>query len=191
MSIAGWSTQQLAEFMAAISTLPDEESLTRHAVERAAEGLEAEVGAMISGTRVVTAVGFPAGGIPEAELLAAANGETLQIPGVGPGTVAVAPLDDTMPGQLLLARAGGEPFTHEEMSLLRGMARVVALTLRMLRLLAAERGLREKTQREIRDRKQAEDQLAHQALHDGLTGLANRNLVMDRLDHALALARRS
>jgi diguanylate cyclase (GGDEF)-like protein len=77
------------------------------------------------------------------------------------------------------------------MSLLRGMARVVALTLRMLRLLAAERGLREKTQREIRDRKQAEDQLAHQALHDGLTGLANRNLVMDRLDHALALARRS
>ena len=36
------------------------------------------------------------------------------------------------------------------------------------------------------DRIDTEDRLAHQALHDGLTGLPNRTLLLDRLDHALA-----
>ena len=37
----------------------------------------------------------------------------------------------------------------------------------------------------ITDRKDLEDQLRHQALHDPLTGLANRVLFVDRLAHAL------
>jgi diguanylate cyclase (GGDEF)-like protein/PAS domain S-box-containing protein len=40
--------------------------------------------------------------------------------------------------------------------------------------------------RDVTERKVLEDQLAHQASHDALTGLANRTLFRDRLHHALA-----
>jgi diguanylate cyclase (GGDEF)-like protein/PAS domain S-box-containing protein len=44
---------------------------------------------------------------------------------------------------------------------------------------------------DITDRKRAEEELAHQALHDHLTGLPNRALLLDRLQQALARSRRS
>ena len=44
---------------------------------------------------------------------------------------------------------------------------------------------------DISDRKDLEDQLRHQALHDPLTGLANRVLFVDRLSHALVRRQRA
>jgi len=47
------------------------------------------------------------------------------------------------------------------------------------------------SQTDITDRKMAEEQLQHDALHDALTGLPNRTLFMDRLGLAIARAKRS
>jgi PAS domain S-box-containing protein len=44
--------------------------------------------------------------------------------------------------------------------------------------------------RDITERKRAEEMLAHNAFHDGLTNLANRTLLLDRLGRALATSRR-
>jgi diguanylate cyclase (GGDEF)-like protein/PAS domain S-box-containing protein len=46
------------------------------------------------------------------------------------------------------------------------------------------------TARDVGERKALLDQLAHQAFHDPLTGLANRALFHDRVMHAITLARR-
>jgi diguanylate cyclase (GGDEF)-like protein/PAS domain S-box-containing protein len=44
--------------------------------------------------------------------------------------------------------------------------------------------------RDVTERKKFEDLLSHRALHDPLTGLANRQLILDRTDRMLARARR-
>jgi PAS domain S-box-containing protein len=44
--------------------------------------------------------------------------------------------------------------------------------------------------RDITERKQAEEMLVHTVFHDGLTNLPNRALFLDRLQHALTLSKR-
>jgi diguanylate cyclase (GGDEF)-like protein/PAS domain S-box-containing protein len=46
------------------------------------------------------------------------------------------------------------------------------------------------SQTDITGRKRSEEKLAHDALHDALTGLPNRSLFMDRLSQAMAFKRR-
>ena len=45
--------------------------------------------------------------------------------------------------------------------------------------------------RDITERKKFEELLSHRALHDPLTGLANRQLILDRAEQMLVRARRT
>ena len=47
------------------------------------------------------------------------------------------------------------------------------------------------TCQDITERKQLQDEIEHMAFHDSLTGLANRTLLLNRLEHALAVQARS
>jgi diguanylate cyclase (GGDEF)-like protein/PAS domain S-box-containing protein len=63
----------------------------------------------------------------------------------------------------------------------------VECTMRDLRDDSTVRGL-VLTVRDVTERRRLENDLAHQAFHDGLTGLANRVLFRNRLEHAFAVA---
>jgi diguanylate cyclase (GGDEF)-like protein len=150
--VASWSAQQLAEFLAALSPCEDEARAIRTAVERAAESLEAEVGALVRDGEVIAAVGFPQGRVPFEALLAVASGtaRSILIPGHGSAVTIAVQLGDEDDGTLVLARAGDDGFLPEEATVVRGMARVLCLTLRTLRVLTGERALLESLQQRRR-----------------------------------------
>nr|MDQ4041333.1 sensor domain-containing diguanylate cyclase [Actinomycetota bacterium] len=129
-----WSTQQLADFLALVSSFADEASAVRGAIERAADALDAEVGALVRGGEVLDSIGFPAGTDVAAALARVATAESSRanLPRLGRCSVVAADLEGDDSGRLLVARLGETTFSREEADLLRSMARVLTLTRRML-----------------------------------------------------------
>jgi diguanylate cyclase (GGDEF)-like protein/PAS domain S-box-containing protein len=72
-------------------------------------------------------------------------------------------------GVLMAESSRSHAFTHDDQTFLRALANMLA---------------------EAIDERRAQEQIAHHALHDALTGLPNRVLFADLLRHALARARR-
>src|SRR5688572_16362572 len=130
-----WSTQQLTDFVVAVTDAATEDEALREAVGRLAEALDAEVVAVVRDGRVAASHGWAEGEIPVTELLsAAARGEGLvEIPGSGPFPAVLADLGESPGDCVLLARAAEPEFNAVESGLLRGMARTLALALRTLR----------------------------------------------------------
>jgi len=166
--LGSWSVHQLVEFLAAVSEDQDEHSALLRAAELASETIGAELGAVIVDGAVAAAVGFGTGTVPGPELLAATLGTSEAVlPGIGPCHLAVAEvLGDA--DRLLVGRLT-DTFGAEERNLLAGMGRVLGLSLRTLRILAAERDLRV-----------AQEQLAEERLRS-VTSLQERQLLLETL----------
>jgi diguanylate cyclase (GGDEF)-like protein/PAS domain S-box-containing protein len=155
-SAANWSTQQLAEFLALVSTRTDAAAAVQSGVERAAEAFEAEVGALVGDGAVRASIGFPANAVPAQDIaMVAAGRDWIDVPGLGRLHAVSVALEENGDTSLVIARRE-DAFDQEELGLLRSMGRVLTLTLRMLHGLAAERMLRENAERERAEREQAE-----------------------------------
>jgi diguanylate cyclase (GGDEF)-like protein/PAS domain S-box-containing protein len=152
-----WSAHQLAEFLSAISGHRDRAEAVRHGAERAGEALEAEVAAFVDGDSIVASAGFPPGQTPDAELVEAVEAglTLLDLPLLGRCSVASTPIGAEGTRSLLVARQGEDGFTREEDQLLRGMARVLALTLENLTVLERERALQQRTRKIIETAQEA------------------------------------
>ena len=145
-----WSTQQLGAFLAFVSSLSGEPTVIERAIERAAEILDAEVGALIDGGQAVAAVGVPAARLSATPLAELSEGltSTAEFPGIGECVAVAVPLEPDLPHRLLIARSETRSFDDDEIDLIRGMARVIAVALRTRDLLDAERALREQSERQ-------------------------------------------
>ena len=145
------ATQQLTEFLAVVADRPDEAAAQHAAVECASRALDADLAVLTVDGGVVAAVGLPEDEIPGYALTAGylvGHPATLRTGGVE-YTLAVAPLGGSSSGMLVLGRAS-HPFSDEEVCLLRGMARVLELSLQALHLVESERRLLDSMQRRQR-----------------------------------------
>jgi diguanylate cyclase (GGDEF)-like protein len=178
-----WSTHQLTEFFAAVCSPQDERAAITIAVERAAEVLEAEVGAVLRGDRVEVARGVDRDLLDGA--LPPGPASLLSLPGLDDLNIGTARFGAEPRGALMVARAG-DPLDPEERQLLQAMAQTLGLALDNIALLTAERRLREEREREAAERL-ALVEAVREARHDSLTGLPTRVLFLEILTEKLRL----
>ncbi|HEX6871046.1 MAG TPA: EAL domain-containing protein [Micromonosporaceae bacterium] len=134
-----WSTSQLVEYLAALSAQRDELSVLRAAVERVIESLDAEVGMVFGAGTAPVVVGLCSDAAARDELMAAAGDGRPEVwlDDLGRCRIAVAAFDVGEESlRLLVARAGRAEFLPAEMLLLRGMAWMLDLALRQLRVVS-------------------------------------------------------
>jgi PAS domain S-box-containing protein len=170
-SAGNWSIQQLTGFLAMVSSAADERTASRVAVERAAEALGAEVGALLRRGEVVASVGFRRDPMFEAALASVAEGNTgrLMAPGLEDRPALAITVEADSAARLVFARESERDFAADEVYLARGMAHVLGLSLRLFRLAAEER----------RQRREAETQ--SQLNQRLLDSLQERQELLERL----------
>ena len=165
MSETPWSLLVLSELLSTFR-VDDPQALGR-VVNRVAEAVDAEVAALIEAATIQHAIGLREADRQTLLELAPKRLPVQQLP-AGMLHLYWAPMEAEA---VLVVGRLAEPFTLEERSLLRAMGRSVELCNQVLRALSAERMARQAA--------------LEQALHDPLTGLPNRLLVLQRLEELL------
>jgi signal transduction histidine kinase len=183
MQPSPWFPQQLVAFLEAVWSAATETTAAVMAVERAAEALDAEVAAIVSGDRVIAAVGYPEGEVPLEELnrlMTDGTAGELTVPGAGLAPVAATAMHYPPGAKLVIARAGPDGgLRQDEASLLQGMARVTSMAMRTQRLLDDERAAREESDRQASENARLLTELTQRQAR--LTELAEEQAALRRV----------
>ncbi|WP_250002374.1 EAL domain-containing protein [Actinoplanes sp. M2I2] len=132
------ATDQLGEFLSAVADRPAGPAAHDAAVECAARALDADVAVLMIDGSVVAGIGLAADRVPVPLLAEVAAGRRSSLEMCdGRYAVTYATIGGAAPGVLVLGRT--RPFTPEEVCLLRGMARVLELSLQSLHMIESER----------------------------------------------------
>src|SRR5881396_2864530 len=117
MTSPGSSTQQLAEFLEAMSGASDIATARRAAIDRVAEALDAEVAAIVNEWGAVVSTGFDPDQVSDAALAAVREGhsKTIEVPGLGRCVAHSTPIGGELGATLVVARSGQDRFTGEEL----------------------------------------------------------------------------
>jgi diguanylate cyclase (GGDEF)-like protein len=130
-----WTTRQLAEFLSVVSSFTEERDALQGCVQRAAAAIGTDVAALIQEGKVAASIGFPSDAVPVTDLVEASGDlrfeRELGELGICTGMCSLVGEE----GTLLVARTGRVDFSKDELDLLRGMGRVLALALRSIRLI--------------------------------------------------------
>ena len=142
------ATQQLTDFLSVVADRPGCPAAHHAAVECAARALHADVAVLLIDDGVAATVGLTPAEVPAYALVEVADGHrsTLELAG-HPYAVTFATIGGETPGLLVLGRRGGTAFTAEEITLLRGMARVLELSFNSLHIFESERRYAEENDR--------------------------------------------
>ena len=130
------ATQQLTEFLSVVADRPEGPVAHHAAVACAARALEADVAVLVIDDAVVAAVGLSEDELSAYELTS--NRAGAQRLAGADYHVSRAPIGGHSPGVLVLGRRDNG-FTAEEVCLLRGMTRVLELSLQALHVIESER----------------------------------------------------
>jgi diguanylate cyclase (GGDEF)-like protein len=129
----------MTEFLAVVADRPDGPAAQHAAVECAALALDADIAVLMIDGTVAAAFGIPADQVPAYQLAEVGAGRllTLDLP-TGSHAVTYAEIGGRSRGLLVIGRIG-IGFTAEDVCLLRGMARVLELSLQALYVIESER----------------------------------------------------
>ena len=113
MTAPGWSTQQLAEFLEALSTVGDPVTARRAAVDRVNQALDADIAAIVTDEGIETSAGLDPAQVSAQALLAVREGrsKTLEVPGLGRCMALSINLHGAVESALVVARSGQERFS--------------------------------------------------------------------------------
>ncbi|MER3411806.1 MAG: hypothetical protein C4305_05515, partial [Thermoleophilia bacterium] len=176
-----WSVRELVDLLASVWADLDEEEALAVTVARCVEILGAEVAAVVADGRVAAVAGAAAGA-DDGDLLAVADGRKgiVELPWAGVSQAVSVAVEDERPGRLLIVRK--QPLGPQELDLLRGLARVLSISLRMHRTLAQVRAQAEENERlaeRLRHRQALLERLTR--IERAITHGADRQTVLDMI----------